>query len=81
MANTRIRRSEAYQAVADICDDLGVPHQIKIGRKHHKVKFTVCGKPFSIVVSGSPSGCCYQDSRHLTIRLLRQAGVQLPERV
>jgi len=77
-----IARSNAYQAVADICERLGVPHEVQNGSKHAKVCFTVHGRPISIVVATSPSDHrVYHNSRKATLRVLRQAGVPLPKNV
>lgn len=77
-----INRSDAYRAVADICERLGVRHEIAFGGKHAKVRFVVQGKPISIVVSVSPSdGRVYQNSRRVTLRILRQNGIYIPDGV
>lgn len=75
-----INRSDSYRAVADVCEVLGVPHRVVKGRKHAKVKFQVAGKPISIVVSVSPSDWrVYHNSRKAVLKVLRQAGIAIPD--
>ena len=74
-----VLRSPGYQAVADICSALGVRHRVEHGGKHPKVVFSVNGRNFKIVVSGSASDVrTYYNSRTAVLRILRRADIEVP---
>lgn len=77
-----VHRTPGYQAVADICNALGIPHTVEHGGKHPKVVFVYGGHPFKIVISGSPGDYrAYRNSRSATLRVLRNAAVPIPKEV
>jgi hypothetical protein len=54
MKITKQVREYIALAVQDL-DDAGIPWQIELGRKHHKLLYEVDGKGWTMTVSGSPS--------------------------